>query len=475
MTKVNNEIRTRRFEVGLLALLAFLALRPSAPAEDGPAVYNLDLCVRQALKTNRDVLVQRVEQTKAGYRIREAWAGAFPQLGFEGTFNRNFKRPSFFFNASGGFGGEGDSSSSGGDGGTSETVKIEIGSKYDYNAAFSLTQPLWLAGKVGAALKAAELYDRSADRQVASREQDVVLQTTAAFYGALLAKREVNVFEEALAQAEKSLVTTKDRRDRGLASDFEVLRAEVAVSEAKPALIGARNRERQTLNDLKLVLGVDVGSPIEVRGGFEFTPLPEEVVDARRETAVDRRPERQTAELQVKLLEQNARVVRSDLFPNFYLTGNYVFSGSSNEWDRFGEMERSRSAAAGVYVSFPFWTSGATTARLRQARADLRISRIRLEQTEESIRKEVAAAELDLAAAAEQTAAAAMAARQGEMAYGIAETRYENGLMTQIELLDARLVRTRTRVNHLRALHDALIAEAAWKRVVGVGGEEERR
>lgn len=453
-------------------LILPLLLAGSPAAGEETPVYNLERCIEQALETNRDLLVQREEETKAGHRIREAWAGALPQIGFEGTYNRNFKRPSFFFNADGGFGGEEDSASSGG--GSSEIVKIEIGSKYDYNAGFSLTQPLWLAGKVGAALEAAKLYDRSAKRLVTSEEHDVILRVKAAFYGALLAKEEVGVFEEALGQAERSRGTTVARRDRGLASDFDVLRSEVAASEAKPALIASRNRARQSLDDLKLVLGVDVDAPLEIRGDFDRAPLPPEMVAARREGAVARRPERQNAELQVKLLEQNARVVRSDLFPNFYLTGNYAFSGASNDWDRFSEMERSQSAAAGIYVSFPFWTSGATTARLRQARSDLRIARIRLEQLEESIRKEIGAAELDLAAAEEQTEATGKAVDQAEMAYRIAETRYENGLMTQIELLDARLALTRTRVNHLRALHDALIAEAAWMRVVGVGREEER-
>lgn len=454
--------------LALLALQLLLSATP-APAEEGAELYDLERCIEQALETNRDLLIDREEEEKAGDRIREAWAGALPQVGFEGTFNRNIERPSFFFRSDGGFGEEESADS----GGSSEVIKIEIGARYDYTAGFSLRQPLWLAGKVGAALKAAKLYDRSASMSVEAREQLVVLQTKAAFYGALLAKEEVAVFRIALEQAESHLATTRLRRERGLASDFEVLRAEVVVSEAVPANIAAANGARQTLNELKLILGVDMERTIDVSGEFRFTPWMSEQIREEEARAVERRPDRKALELQVKLLEQNVRAVRGDLFPNFYLTGNYNFTGSSNDFDRFRDEERSRSAAAGIYVSFPFWTSGAATARLRQARSERRIAEIRLEQMEETVRKEVFAARYDMESAEEQSSATEIGVTRSEKAFEIAETRYENGLLTQIELLDVRLALTRARVAHLRALHDVLLARAAWVRVVGIPWGEE--
>ena len=447
-----------------------LSVLPALGGE-GTGVYDLDRCVECALEANRSLQVARLEQEKAGHRIREAWAGALPQVGLEGTFRRNFKLPSFYF---GGFP-EGDSTGSG-DGASSEGsadgVRIEIGAKYDYTGTFSLTQPLWLAGKVGAALQAAKIYDRSKKEEVEAWNRDVILTVKSLFYGALLAREEEEVYRAALELAERSLETTRLRRDRGLASEFDLLRAEVAVGEAKPALIEAENRARQAVDELKIAIGVPVEDPIELSGEFDYSPIPKERLDLYRESALENRPDLEVLALQVDLLEQNVRVTKSDLYPNFYLTGSYELSGSSNDLE-FDERERTTSSTAGVYVSFPFWTSGATRAKVRQARADLKMAEIQLDLARERTRKDVRSAESDIVAAEEKLDAAVLTMGQAERAYEIAETRYENGLLTQIELLDARLALTRARVTHLRALHDALLAEAGWVRVVGVSRGEE--
>ncbi|MBN1824904.1 MAG: TolC family protein [Candidatus Eisenbacteria bacterium] len=451
----------------LILLLPFLAFL-SAAAEEGGEAYDLDRCIRTALEANRGILLQEVEEDRASQRVREAWAGALPQIGLEGTLNRNFKRPSFFF---GGFpGGEGDSA--GGEAAPSEDVVIEIGNRYDYTAALSLRQPLWVGGKVGAALKAAKIYDRAVDQDTRSVEREVVLQVRRLFYTALLAAEEVEVYRSALEQAERNLEIARLRRDRGLASDFELLRAEVAVSEAEPPLIEARNRVRQSENDLKIALGVDLDSAIRPTGDFRFEPVPPERMEALAERAVEARPDRRSLALQADLLAQNVRVNKADRWPGFYLIGSYQFQGSSDDLD-FQERERTTAYSGGLLVSYPIWTSGATTARIRQAEADRRAAIIRLEQLDEEIRREVRSAAFDMESATDRAAAAAKTEEQARRAYEIAETSYENGLLTQVELLDARLALTRSRVARLRALHDALAARAAWERAVGLSWSEE--
>ncbi|MFH1679996.1 MAG: TolC family protein [Candidatus Eisenbacteria bacterium] len=462
----------------LLALLPLFlgapGAGPSAPRaeEQGADVYDLERCIAAAVEANRNLQATRVEEEKARYRVREAWAGALPQVGLEGRVSRNFKLPSFYF---GGFPsmGEEDTLNGGGGGEDSpENIRIEVGSRYDYSATFSLSQPLWLAGKVGAALKAAKLYNRSAREDVEAGEQDVVLLVKGLFCRALLAEEEARVYRTAREQAIRHRDQAKLRRERGLASEFEVLRAEVDASEAEPAVIAAEAEADRARNDLKIALALEVRSPIEVRGDFEYVPLLPEKLEARGTRAVENNPDLASLRLRVLLLEQNLRVVKADRFPNFYLTGQYQFSGNSDDL-RFSEEERTTSSAGGVYMTFPLWTSGATTSRIRQAHADLRVAKIRLLEAEEEVRKAVVSAELDIESAEKRLEASSKSLEYAEKASSIAETRYANGLMTQIELLDARLALTRTRVAHLRSIHDAVLAQAAWMRLVGISWGEE--
>ena len=189
-------------------------------------------------------------------------------------------------------------------------------------------------------------------------------------------------------------------------------------------------------------------------------------------TAAGNRPDRRALALEVDLLEQNVRVNKADRWPGLYLVGSYQFQGSSDDLN-FQELERTTAYSGGLLLSYPIWTSGATTARIRQAEADRRAAVLRLEQLDEEIRAEVRAAAYDMESAAELVAAAAKTEEQARRAYGIAEKSYENGLLSQVELLDVRLALTRSRVAHLRALHDALLARAAWERAAGLPWSEE--
>ncbi|MBM3321722.1 MAG: TolC family protein [Candidatus Eisenbacteria bacterium] len=455
-----------------VALALGLLLPLGARGEETSNVYDLDRCLRIARETNRGLQAARVEEEKAGFRVREAWAAALPQIGLDGRIGRNFKLPSFYFGGFPSFGGEEDTLNGEGGEEIPENIRIEVGSRYDYTATLSLTQPLWLAGKVGAALQAAKIYNRSAKEDVEASEQGVVLLVKSLFYRALLAEAEAEVYRSARDRALHHRYAASLRRERGLASEFELLRAEVDASEADPWVIAAENEAARARNDLKTALGIDVREPIEVRGALEYAPILPEKIRGRGGRAAEENPDLAVLALRARLLEQNLRVVRADRFPNFYLTGQYQFSGNSDDL-RFSEQERTSSSFGGVYATFPIWTSGATSSRIRQAEAELRIARIRLAEAEEDVRKAVVAAELDIESAEKRLAASEKSLAYAEKAHAIAETRYESGLLSQIELLDARLALTRSRVAHLRSIHDALLAQAVWMRVVGISWGEE--
>jgi outer membrane protein TolC len=455
-----------------LALALGLLIPLGARGEEASSVYDLDRCLRIAREANRGLQTARVEEEKAGFRVREAWAGALPQIGLEGRIGRNFKLPSFYFGGFPSLGGEEDTLNGEDGEEIPENIRIEVGSRYDYTATLSLTQPLWLAGKVGAALQAAKLYSQSAREDVEATEQSLVLLVKSLFYRVLLAEAEADVYRLARDRALHHRDAASLRRERGLASEFELLRAEVDASEADPWVIAAENEAARARNDLKTALGIDIREPIEVRGALEYAPILPEKIRSRGDRALEESPDLAALGLRARLLEQNLRVVRADRFPNFYVTGQYQFSGNSDDLG-FSEEERTSSSFGGVYATFPLWTSGATSSRIRQAEAELRIAGIRLAEAEEEVRKAVVAAELDIESAEKRLEASKKSLEYAEKAHAIAETRYESGLMSQIELLDARLALTRSRVAHLRSIHDALLAQAAWMRVVGISWGEE--
>ena len=454
----------------VLSLLLGTVAVTAAPADEGGEIYDLDRSIRRTMEANRSLQIRRTEDKKSGYAVREAWAGALPQINMFGTLNRNFEVQSTFIQASGDFGGGGEGDSTGTDGTSasgSEVIKLKFGADYDYMLNFQLRQPIWLGGKVGAALRAARAYNRSSESRTDAAVAELVLQTRRLFYTALLAREVIDVFESAHARAERHMEMVRLQYEQGLVSEFEVLRAEVEVVNQDAPLIAARNSYSQAISSLKVALALSQDEPIQIRGEFDYLPVPGERLVARAESALRERDDREAMVHQVELMKQALRAAKGDRYPNFYLLGAYSMSGASDDLD-FQEDEQASASSASIEVSLPLWTSGATTARINQAKADFALARLQLELIDEEIKREVNAVRLDLESADKQVEANQKTVELARRAFEIAEVRYESGLLSQVELLDVNDTLTEARVNLLRSLFEALIAQASWERTVGI-------
>ena len=76
------------------------------------------------------------------------------------------------------------------------------------------------------------------------------------FYNVLLAREKVKVQEENVALFQRQLQDAQNQFKAGAVSNFEVLRAQVALANAQPDLIAARNNFRIAIEQLRQSLGV---------------------------------------------------------------------------------------------------------------------------------------------------------------------------------------------------------------------------
>ncbi len=431
------------------AALVLLPLIPSAAMAE--TRLDLDACVRRALESNRGMQIQRELEEKAGYRVREAWAGAFPQINFGGSVAHNFQIQSTVITAP-------DS--------TGELAEQEItfGAENELQAAFQLRQPIWVGGKVGAAVRGARHFSRQSAGETSFTEQGVVLQAKALYYTAVLQREEIAAFLAARDRAARSLEMTELRAESGLLSDFEVLRARTELANLQVPLMNAESAFEEAIDRLQVFLALPMAESVILEGDLDYMPVPAEAAKRRHSLAKEIRPDWLALNEAVGLQKQLLRIARGDRFPSFYLTGSYGWFGFSDDF-QFNDISDFSTAA--VEVSFPIWTSGATTARVRQARSDLAIVHLQLEQLDSEIEREVREAENAMRTGERRVEATGESWDLAKRAAEIAELRFENGLLSQVALLDAQDSLTEARVAHLRALSDALIARASWERAVG--------
>ena len=103
-------------------------------------------------------------------------------------------------------------------------------------------QSIYQGGKLVAAVRAAKVTKEQALAQYQTTLADTLLAVRVAYYDILLAAEQITVNEASVNLLEKELEDQQRRYDAGTVPHFNVLRAKVAVANARPPLIRAQNR-----------------------------------------------------------------------------------------------------------------------------------------------------------------------------------------------------------------------------------------
>ena len=212
-------------------------------------------------------------------------------------------------------------------------------------------------------------------------------------------------------------------------------------------------------------MNLDPAADIEVVGSLDLsdTTLPETII----ETAFRQRPELQALDYSRKTQRQLMSLVRRDLYlPSFYAAANYQVMTQADDYD-FNEYDWVKSSAVMLQMSLPLFDGFRTQARTAQYRAQLRRLDYLESDLRQGIRIDVENSRRELERALRTVAVHEDNVREAERAHQIASVRYENGMGTQLELLDSEFQLDRARVNRLNSLYDARIARLQLDRALG--------
>ncbi len=339
----------------------------------------------------------------------------------------------------------------------------------DWQVAIEVRQALYSGGGIGAALEAQKYSREAALLDLQSIIDEVLLLVRIRYYDVLLSREQIDVQEQNIALLEEQLGTSRNRFEAGSVSQFEVLRSEVAVANAKPALIRARNRYRTSIDALRQVLGYfnpraeSMRKVPEFLGELSFQPVAYDL-EAALAAALDNRPEVKRLDAIRRAREAGVDSAISDYRPSLDLVAGYQArkSSFSNRVD-----DSLHGWVAGVEGRWAIFDGNATRGRVRQARSQLEQARLAAAEQRLDIEVEVRRALSSLQEATELAEAAVRVVEQAEEALRLADARYAAGAATQLDVLEARVALTQARDNQLEANYSYLVAVATLRKAIG--------
>jgi outer membrane protein TolC len=336
-------------------------------------------------------------------------------------------------------------------------------------------------GRVSGQNLAAEAARRSADVELTSQRAQLALDVTQAYFDAVLADRLVAIADTTLSQTEELLRQTTVARRVGNQSEFELLRATVTRDNQRPVAIARRGDRDIAYLRLKQLLNLPLDAPLTLTTPIDEPATISRVIAASAATgnnanyvanvsdtlaplaaadtaSADRAPVRQSVEA-VRAQEGQYRAARADRFPTLSLTSGYQrlffptsFLPTLNQY--------SENWNVGGSLSLSLFSGGRVTGNIEQARANLDEAKARLHQARELAALDTRVALNQLQQAEAAFAASRGTAQQAQRAYSIDQIRYREGISTQTDLTQSRLLLEQATANQAQSARDLAVARA---------------
>jgi outer membrane protein TolC len=438
-------MKTSRFGVSLLALALAAGSAAAAVPEELPATLDLKGAVFYALDHNYAILQSREQIRQQDGVILQVEAAGIPNVSAVGSLQRNSAA-------------------------ISETYPP---SSQEWTAELKATQTLFAGGGVRSSVKNAQLTRDAALFALQASINAALLDVRTKFYNVLLTREKVRVQEENVELSRRQLRDTGNQFEAGSVSNFEVLRARVALANAQPDLITARNDYRVAIEQLRQSLGAPSSAAFPaIEGGLDYQPENYDL-DASLTAAHEHRPELLELTKQAEAGEQAVRTAQSTYYPSLALFGGYEYGGESTLAVANAPFPPGNYTAGGWMVglqsSWAIFDGRATTGKVRQARSLLEQARLQRSQEELAIDVDVRQAFSSWQEAAELVDASRQTVDQAAEALRLANTRFEAGTATQLDVLNSQVALTQARTDQLQANYTYLVAVATLRNAMGLG------
>ena len=356
----------------------------------------------------------------------------------------------------------------------SDTEISSNGLDHNWSVNITARQVLFSGGGVTAGVKSQQLALDAAVLALRAVINDVLLEVRTRFYTVLVNRERIKVQEQNSELLQRQLQDVKNRYEAGTVSNFEVLRAEVALANAQPALITARNDYRLAIEEVRQSLGFvnvngqNVAQVPDFIGTLEYHPVSYDLRSAL-ESARQQRPDLQRLAKLAASAEQGVIARRANYQPDLSLYGAYDWrmnsTGSSS-------LANARDGwTVGLQSSWDIFDGRATAGRVSQARSQFELAKLSVAEAQLSVDVDVRRSISTYQQATELAEASKKVVAQAEEAVRLANARFGAGTATQLDVLTSQVDLTTARLNQLQAYYSYNVAVANVRRAMGLADE----
>ncbi|MDR6782357.1 outer membrane protein [Pedobacter africanus] len=436
-------------------LLALLPLFSGKTLYAQEKTLTLAEALALAAKGNKELQIQTLEEIRYKEITRETQSRLLPNISANAVYSRYFDRQVIFLPGS--------------FAGTDKPVQdVAVGGKNTFNSFFSLTQPL-LMESARRQKQAAMINEKIQKEKTTDLQSQLAFQVSAGYFNLLLMSSQLRLQQQSLWRNTRALEDTKALFAQGRGLKVDTLRSYIAVENLKSSISYLRNNIEVNGIQLKKLIGLNEDVEIKPTDSLNIGSEQAEfhMLDHVLKTAELNRHDIRLQKLSVEQEQKQLSVNKSQRLPQVSIIGQYQLQAQADNLS-LGNYAWPRTSFVGLQLTVPVFNGNRTNAQINQARIKVRQEKIRLDDLREEMNAELAAIISRWKEANAQVIVQKTTVEATELNYRMMNDRYKNGLSSRLELADAELSLTQSKINYLQSIYNLKVLHVQLQRSLGL-------
>jgi outer membrane protein len=444
-----------KYAISIMVVVLGIIFSNNTYAQERVA-FTLEESIKYALENNVEVKNALLDNAAAKATIAETRSEGLPQVNIAGGANHNMiipitPLPANVFNTEAPPG---------------EFIAVQFAPAYTANLTGTVTQMIF-SGSYFVGLRAARTFRELSDFDRVKTEIDVVENVKKAYYSVLVNQEREDLINANKVRVDALLKETTVLFEEGFAEKIDVSRIKVQSNNLKTEL----DRARTATDISKQLLMLQMGLPMNTELLLEdrITVLEDDFeIEVLLQEQGQRRIELDQVETTLRLATLDLRNNQAQYLPR--LDANYTYQRNTFGGS-LGDLTRNNwfpGSIIGVTLQIPVFDGLLKSSRIQQNRIQMRQLENQRDFTRENIEMERFQARANLINSLNTLEVQRENRELAEEVFNIARIKFQEGVGSNLEVVDADAALKEAETNYYSALFDALIAKVDLEKALGI-------
>ena len=432
----------------IVFLIAICNLQFTISAQ-AQSTFSLQQAVDYAMKNSSTIKNAKLDEQITQYKIKEFRGIGLPQIKGSAQIVDNFAKQTFVFPTANG------------------PQVIQVGSVFATQAGLSgswlLADASYFLG-LKAQMEVSKLLSYSTQRS----KIDIAEQVSKAYYNVLVTKKRLSLLDANIDRLQKTFNETKEYNKQGFVENIDVQRLEIALTNLKTEQTKINELAELGKSLLKFQMGYDVNQTIDLTDTLAISDI-KSLSNLDAPNGYNNRVEIQLLNKQMELNKLNLKRYQLGCLPNLVAFAQYNTNHYGEKFDMFkSDAQYYNSGLWGIQMNVTFWDG-------MQNKSRKAYTRLEIVKNENDIANLKNALQLDLSNAKVTMKNALLTIESNKKTMDLAEEvvrvtkiKYQQGVGSNLEVLNAETSLKEAQTNYFSALYDAYIAKVNFEKATGV-------